>query len=434
MKILSGFRTASRIAALVPILVALATVAAQPPGAPMIVVSPVVQRTIAATQVFVGTVAPVKRALIGSAVDGRVVEFPVEEGDRVESGSKLAQLMIETISLELAAAEAELDLRTQRLAELQAGSRPEEIEQLRARMAATEARRNYNEARLNRVKGVYQSNRAITEDEYEEAIANAAEATEMHLEAKAAHALAVAGSRKEVIAQARAEVAMQQAVVDRLRDQIQKHTIITRFAGYVVSEHTEVGQWVNRGDPVAEVVALDEVEVVAQVVEQSVPFILPGSIITIEIPAIPGRTFRGKVMVSIPQADSRSRTFPVKVLVKNEITPAGPLLKPGMYARLTLPIASQQNAMLVPKDAIVLGGRQPLVFAIGPNASVGSEGTVRAVPVEIGSASGPLLQVVGELGPDDAVVVEGNERLRPGQPVRIGKVLALPAELPTKAS
>ena len=59
----------------------------------------------------------------------------------------------------------------------------------------------------------------------------------------------VTGS-KEKIAQAQARLMVQQAMVDRLKDQIKKHTIIARFDGYVTAEFTEVGAWLGRGDPV----------------------------------------------------------------------------------------------------------------------------------------------------------------------------------------
>ena len=129
---------------------------AQPPGAPApaVVVAPVVERSVAATQTFVGTVQPLRRATIGSAVDGRVVEFPINEGERVEAGQKLAQLLTDTITLELATAQAELELRRQRLIELRNGSRPEEIEQARARMAAAEARSAFADARRDRVERI----------------------------------------------------------------------------------------------------------------------------------------------------------------------------------------------------------------------------------------------------------------------------------------
>ena len=102
----------------------------------MVEVAPVQQQAVAAGQEFVGTVFPTRTAVIGSAVDGRVIEFPINEGDRVEAGQTLAQLLTETISLELQAAEAELQLRQEEWNELNNGSRSEEIEQSRARVEA----------------------------------------------------------------------------------------------------------------------------------------------------------------------------------------------------------------------------------------------------------------------------------------------------------
>ncbi len=406
---------------------------AQPSAGPTpVIATPVVQQTVTAAQTFVGSVLPVKRATIGSAVDGRVVECPIDEGDRVEAGQKLAQLLTATISLELAAAEGELDFRRQALAELENGTRPEEVEQARARMAGALARKAYQISRRDRLTSLQKRN-AVSEEEFEEAQALAIEAEQNYAQAKAAHELAVAGPRAEVVAQARAQVAMQQAVVDRLQDQLNKFTIVSRFSGYVVTQHTELGQWVNRGDPVAEVVAIDEVEVVAQVVEQSVVNVTPGLLVRVDVPAIPNRIFEGRVVTTVPQADARARTFPVKVRVKNEVTPAGPLLMPGMYARVVLPVGAQQQATLVPKDAIVLGGTTPSVYTIANVTERGQQGVVTPSPVQLGVARGRLIQVIGQLPPGQLVVVEGNERLRPGQQVLVTDIVAFDEQTQTAA-
>jgi len=397
---------------------------AQPGRGPApVVVAKVAERSVTAAQVFVGTVMPQRHATIGSAVDGRVVEFPVEEGDRVEPQQKLAQLLTETITLEQASAAAELRLRREQLQELENGTRQEEIEQARSRMAAAEARRDFQQASLIRLENANRSRGAVTEDELEEARATAIEAREIFLEMKAAYELAVAGPRPEVIMQARAQVEFQEAVVDRLTDRIKKHTIISRFAGYVVKEHTEMGQWVNRGDPVAEVAALDEVDIVVQVVEHSVPYIRIGDDVRVEIPALPDHVFIGKVQAVVPQADQRSRTFPVKIRVANEVSPAGPLIQAGMYARAALPIGKSQMASLVPKDAIVLGGPQPMVFTVSDATSPGDEGKVQAVRVELGVAQGDWVQVLGVIEPGAFVVVQGNERLRPEMQVKLLNVI-----------
>jgi len=406
------------------ILCASNTGLAQPERGPApVVVAKVAERRVTAAQSFVGTVMPQKHAIIGSAVNGRVVEFPVEEGDRVEAKQKLAQLLTETITLELASAEADLRHRQEKLQELENGTRKEEVEQARSRMAAAEARSKFKRASLDRRESANRTRGAITEDQLEEARSAAIEAREFFLEMKAAHELAVAGPRPEVISQARALVAFQQAVVDKLRDQIKKHTIISRFAGYVVKEHTEAGQWVNQGDPVAEVAALDEVDVVVQVVEQSVPYIRIGDDVRVDIPALPGHVFTGKVQAVVPQADQRSRTFPVKIRLVNEVSLTGPLIQAGMYARTALPVGKSQLALLVPKDAIVLGGIQPMVFTVSEVASVGDEGKVQAVTVELGVAQGDWIQILGAIESGEFVVVQGNERLRPEAQVKLLDVI-----------
>ena len=106
--------------------VACDALAQQMPPAP-VAVAEVVQMEISAGQAFVSTVNPLKRATVGSAVDGRVVELAVHEGERVGEGEPLAKLLTATIQLELDATEAELELRNQELAELDASSRANEI-------------------------------------------------------------------------------------------------------------------------------------------------------------------------------------------------------------------------------------------------------------------------------------------------------------------
>jgi RND family efflux transporter MFP subunit len=399
---------------------------AQPPGTPAVVVSPVIEREIAAGQTFVGTVMPLKTAVVGSAVDGRVMEYPLNAGDRVEAGQRLAQLLTDTILLEIETAEAELRLRQEQLLELENGARPEEIEQAEARMASAEARMGHARARRARADNLTRQRGAMSQEEWDEIFSLEVQAEQAYLEAKAAHQLAVKGPREEQIAQARAQVAMSQAALNRLQDQLEKHTVLALFSGYVIAEHTEVGQWLKQGDPVAEIAALDEVEVIAHVVEQYVPHIHRGMQVSVEVPAIQGRTLEGVVSAVVPQADVQARTFPVKVVVKNDLTGGEPLLKSGMFARVWLPTGKRQLATLVPKDALVLGGPQPVVFVVDLAAAGADRGKTRPVPVQLGIADGSWIHVLSGVQSGQSVIVKGNERLRPGMDVEIQEVIAPP--------
>ena len=392
------------------------TAEAQRGGPAAVTVSPVVERQVREGQTFVGTVTPVRRSSVGSAVDGRVAEFPINNGDFVRKGQPLAQLLTETIGHEVAAARSELKLREEELKELENGTRPEELRRAKAVMLADQAIVEYQRKRLKRLQDLFNQN-TINDDELQQVISEATRAEQEYLQAVEVHALALAGPRAEQIEQARARVAMQQSITQKLTDQLGKHTIKAPFDGYIVAEHSEVGQWVQRGELVAEVVALDEVDVVAQVLENHAAHVELGQVVRVEVPALPGHIFTGRVVAVVPQADLRSRTFPVGVRVKNELAGSGPLLKSGMLAKATLPTGPQTKAMLVPKDALVLGGPQPAVYVVVPAEKEGQ--TVRPVPVALGIASGPLIQIAGDVKPGDQVVVRGNERLRPGQPIKV---------------
>ncbi len=394
-------------------------------GPAVVEVTPIIERDgMSPTQSTVGTVTPSRTAVIGSAVDGRVTEMLVREGDRVEKDQPLARLLTETIQLDLEAAQAELDLKQQELAELENGSRVEELAQTSARLEASRVAAEYREKDRERVAALW-ANKAISASEYEDAVSLALEAQQLFAEAQAAHELALAGPRVERIAQARAQLAMRDAVVRRLSDQIKKHTIYSRFAGYVTVEHTEVGQWLARGEPVAEIIALDEVEIVARVLEKHIPYIHVGDSVTVEVPALPDETFQGKVAAIVPQADVRSRTFPVKILVENRIASAGePILKGGMLARAELKTENSPKALLVPKDALVLGGSSTVIWTIDPKSIESLPGNMQlanAIPVAVtvGISEGELIEVKGDLEAGTLVVIRGNERIppsRPGQP------------------
>jgi RND family efflux transporter MFP subunit len=196
-----------------------------------------------------------------------------------------------------------------------------------------------------------------------------------------------------------------------------------------VEENTEVGQWVTRGQAVAKVVELGQVDVQSLVLEDYQPLLALGMEAVVRLDALPNRQFTGRIALVVPQADLRSRSFPVKVRLDNQDTPGGPLLKPGMLARVALAVGDRVPALLVPKDALVLGGEKPYVVAAEGAAGAGQAGKARLVPVDAGASTEGLIQIkpLGELKAGDFVIVEGNERVRPGQEVLIAKVVEAPA-------
>ena len=390
--------------------------AGQPPqGAVSVVAGRSSTMPLASGQPFVGTVIPARTSDVGSAVDGRLADFPIVDGQHVTEGEPIAGLLRGLLEIERAGAVAELDRRRQMLTELEAGSRPEEIEQARAAVAGFEARLAYAHSRVKRLDRLA-ARGTSTQDELQDAQTEL-QAIEAQLRGgRAALALVEAGTRREQIAQAAAAAAVQEAEVERIDDQLAKHTIRAPFSGWVVARFTEKGQWVTRGGLIARIAELDRVKVVAQVPEMSVRFLRPGAEVRLEFDAAPDVSWVGQVARVVPQADLLSRSFPVEVLLENRVVDGAPVLKGGMLARAWLPVGQTGSVTVVPKDAVVLGVARPFVYCIDQNATADqmATGTVRPVEVALGAAIEGQVEVRGGIEPGQLVVTRGNERLRPG--------------------
>jgi len=424
-----------------------------PPPAP-VAVSTVLEREVTIEQSFVGTVMPLRVSTVGSPMEGRVVEFLANEGDYVrakkeqqdpggpedEKACPLVKLRSQSIEIGLAAARAELRVRQAERDELII-SAPKEIEQAQARKEAAEALKKFAQSRLERMRGLYKK-RVITDDELEEQISVVEEAAKVYLEKQVAWELAAETDYwKEKINQAKARVEVQQETIKRLEDDLEQHKVYAPFDGYVTQEYTEVGQWVAKGDPIAEIVELKEVDIEVAVPESHIAYIsqLPvGTTVPVKIDALPETTWNGSVVLIVPQANVRSRSFPVKVRLKNPRNTANPndlILKPGMFARVTLPV-KRATMLLIPKDALVLGGTSPMIWVVeqNPGGEMPETAKVKGLQIEKGVSidleeEGGVrgwVEVRGLLGAGDSplkpgqrVIVEGNERLREGQTVKI---------------
>jgi HlyD family secretion protein len=396
------------------------SIAQQPPAA--VVTAKVEQVELRESQTFVGTVFPARTSDIGSAIDGRVVEFDLKLGQRVKKDDALAKLLTTQVSIELKAAQAELAARQAELAEMQT-ARVEDIQKSEAQLAAKKSAYEYANAKLARVRKLVGTN-SVTEDQIEETQSLAVQAYHMYIDAQQAVDIAKKGARDEVKAAGQANVAKQEQEVARLQDLLEKHTIKAPFDGYIAAENTEAGQWLKRGDLVVKLVDLDQVDVEIAVPEKHIPFLQLGQEANLEITALPEQRFIGKISEINPQGDVRTRNFSVRVRIEqNPLHQSQPVIKGGMYARATLPAGNAMRGLVVPKDAIVLGaGPSPIVFVVTNSPTAKTTGTiVRAVPVTLGSAFSGLFEIRGDLQPGELVVVKGNERLQPNAEVQVVK-------------
>jgi RND family efflux transporter MFP subunit len=218
----------------------------------------------------------------------------------------------------------------------------------------------------------------------------------------------------------RVDAAKQEIV--RLEDLKSKYSIRAPFDGFVVNKMTEVGAWLATGDPVMEIVGLDEVDFAFNVPQEFVGKIQEAMArsgddraVSIQIDGLE-KSIHGILLTVVPKVDLRSRLVTVRARLTNPVVGEVPLLKPGMLGRASLPVGRQREMTVLSRDALVLGGPRPLVYKLTGGEK---EPKVVAVAVELGSSVGPWIEVNGDVGEGDRVVVEGNERLTQGTVVTI---------------
>lgn len=387
-----------------------------PPPAP-VVVATVQQAKVRATVDVVGTIRPVNECTISSESAGLVRTLAVQRGDYVKAGQVVCTLKDTDLKLSLAEGLARLAALKHRLAELEAGTRKEDIARLRAMTTEAKAVKEKWDREKVRVGKLY-NEQAASIKEYQDTISDWIAANQRLAQTQAALAKAIAGPRKQVIAQARARVHAQQAVVDQIKDRLDKTAIRAPYTGYITDKLTEVGQWVRIGGPVVDLLALDRVLARVDIPESAIRFAKRGDPAAVWIDALQ-QEFVGQVVHIIPRGDPAARTFPVEVEMANPKQH----IKPGMFVRAKLPAGPVVQRLTVPKDAIVRDGRQRTVWVVRSSVAV-----PELVTTAIEQAD--RVAVSGNLKVGDHVVIRGNERLVPmpgGTPVTIQRSKSPPA-------
>ena len=401
-----------------------------PPAQPPALVRTAVIRQEPVAPVFraVGNIRPRHFSKVASGADGVVAEYPMEVGDFVQAGTLLSKLRMESTELELAEQEAMVRVREAELAELETPRR-EDVEEAQARVESLEvtaanAQRRLEELRaLSRRGAANPSEVKDGEDAYDAARQNL-------VAAKAVCQKVTSGAREEVRQQAAARLEAQRKHVEFLKAEREKRFTRAPFDGFIVEEHTYVGQWLSKGAPVLTLARLDEVEVEVLIDQQYIDQILPGREVTLSIQGSGSgegsgrREWKGVVATVVPRSnwEQGSRSFPVIVRIQNQVntetTPPLPALREGMMAEASFS-GQPIDGLLVPKDSIVRTSRGAFVFAANPPTE-GQPLSVRQVMVEPGLGTGTWIQVTGEsLAAGQQVVTEGAERLRAFQAVTI---------------
>ncbi len=301
-----------------------------------------------------GSVESPTVSVVASELSGLVVKLHVREGDRVKQGAPIAQLRMKSLELRRKVSTAQLK--------------------------EAKARLKLAELGLERARELFESkvtSQQQMDDAFFEFTAWEGRVEQLH------------------------------AAIAEIDYDIERCTTRAPFDGVVIAEHAELGEWIEIGGPIIELVSLDHLEVRVEVPERYFHSLRRGIEARVSFESLGGASFDGMVDTIIPRADPQARSFPMKIALQGTNGTIGV----GMLAQVTMTAGETHLATIVPKDAIVGDGPNQHVFLIDGNA------TIKQVPVETGEGAGDWIVVRGEIKAGQKIVTRGNERLFPGQPV-----------------
>jgi membrane fusion protein (multidrug efflux system) len=325
---------------------------------PSVVVAKVFARDVPVEVQAPVDLRPLEQIDVGSKMLGYVDAVLVERGDRVKKGQIVALVRPSDLPDQLAAARSNFG-------------------QIKAQAAL--ARINYERARKLAPAGV------VSQQELQ--------------------------SATSALASAEAVEASAQAQIAGLATRLGEMRITSPISGYVSVRRVDPGALVGPppGSAILTVVRIDRLRVFLALTEADALGVSIGMEARVELDAVPGRTFTGKVMRVAPAFDPLTRTLEAEVQLAND---SGEL-RPGMYGRGFIRRALHPNTAVVSVNAVQISAGKAYVFVLH-DSKVERRNIQTGAEVE----NGALLEVVRGLRPGEEVVIAGADGLSDGATVR----------------
>jgi membrane fusion protein (multidrug efflux system) len=224
--------------------------------------------------------------------------------------------------------------------------------------------------------------------------------------------------------QRESDAASTRAQADAQRALIAQKTIRAPFSGVLGIRKVNLGQYLNPGDAIVGLQSLDPIHLNFSLPEQRLTQVREGQKITVSIDAMPGRQFEGVINAVEPEVDASTRNFQVQATLAN----ADQTLRPGTFAKVSLPLGEERKVVLVPQTAINFSPYGNSVYVVEP-APAPKAGAAAAAPatdgkqappalivkqrfVRTGGTRGDLIAVVDGLKPGERVATSGLVKLR----------------------
>jgi HlyD family secretion protein len=342
-------------------------------------------------------------------VGGRILQVYVDNGDRVGAGRLLVQIETKEIQDQVDQARAGLSAAQQQYELVKEGARPQERTQ--AENQLENARQGLEVAKSNfeRMQKLLDSG-VITQQTYDSVKLQCDTAKTMYENAKQQMSIVNTGARDQEKKMAEQNVKQAAAAVAYAESQIKNASITSPVSGVIASRMFDPGTLVGPTSPYPLMYVVDDssFSIKADISEIDLDKVKIGQPVEITIDAIPGVRSDGTITEINPSATMGTRTYTLKVEVKNR----DGLMKSGMFARGSVRVAVNQNALKIPKDSIIKRNGKDGVFVVNANK-------VKFAEIETGIINTLHVEVTKGLTGSEEIVVVGASGLNDGDKVKV---------------
>jgi membrane fusion protein (multidrug efflux system) len=204
---------------------------------------------------------------------------------------------------------------------------------------------------------------------------------------------------------------------------IEKKSIRAPFAGRIGIRQVDLGEYVEPGDPIVRLEALDKILVDFNVSQRSIGQVSVGQPLRIRVDAYPGREFGGTVSAISPQVRSQTRQAQLEGIIDNETE----LLLPGMFVLVAVDLLATDQIVTLPQSTIAYSPYGDSVFII--EESTNDQGETQLVAqtrfVQTGDTRGDQVAILSGISIGEQVVTAGQIKLRNGSRVVIDNTVAV---------
>jgi membrane fusion protein (multidrug efflux system) len=208
--------------------------------------------------------------------------------------------------------------------------------------------------------------------------------------------------------EARSSLDVGTATLELAKVRLEKTRLIAPFAGIVGLRLVSIGDYITVGQDLFNLEDIDPIKADFRVSERYLSAVRPGQAIEIGVDAYPGKVFKGDVFAIDPRIDAAGRSVVIRARIANQEK----LLRPGLFARVTLILELKPDALTVPEQALMPRGDDQFVYKV-------IDGKVKHTKVMIGTRRNGRVEIVEGLGRDDVVVTAGHQKIRDGGDVRV---------------